>query len=197
MFNYSKTIVHLQADLNRLPAIKDINSFIIRELNVDNAEDIQHWLNIVNDAYVETEHDREYALNHINNHLFLNIYKIYLLFDKDKPIGTISIGTFKSNKNMGGDARIAIRKDYQGKGLGSYLLAYGFQKLKESGIKYGESIISITREQSIMLHFKCGFIPQYNKDYISYKGQRRHFLIRFFVREQLNKMYRIFLGESF
>lgn len=45
--------------------------------------------------------------------------------DGEKPIATISIGTFKDNEKIGGDARIAVKKDYKGMGIGSFLINFG------------------------------------------------------------------------
>lgn len=158
-------------------------------------DDLEQWLEIVNDAYDEPYHDISYAINHIRTHLFLNITNVYLILDNDVPVGTISIGTYKSNNNIGGDARIAIKKKYQSKGLGVFMITLGFHKLRDLGIKYGESIISIIRDQSIMLHFKCGFVPQTNRKYIQYKNQKRHFIIRMLVKAKLMRLYNQYINK--
>lgn len=195
LLNYDRAVVHLQADLNRLPFVRDISPFIVRELQLDDREDIGRWLDIIRDAYDQPGYDVEYAENHIRSHLFLDIQKIFLIMDKDRAVGTISIGTYRNNDKVGGDARIAIRKEYQNKGLGVFLIAYGFHKLRENGIKYGESIISIGRDRSIFLHFKCGFIPQVDRRYIQYKAQTRLFVVRWIVNNKLKRMYKNYLDD--
>ena len=109
--NFNKTIVHLQCDIDNIPEPKDISPLFIREMDIEDDGDIQSWIDIVNEAYNESPYDVKAARNQLKNHLFLNIDAVYFIMDKTEPIGTISIGTYKENKNMGGDARIAIKKN--------------------------------------------------------------------------------------
>ncbi len=193
LLNYSRAVVHLQADLSRIPAPKDVSPFFVRMVNPDNPIDLNHWINIVNDAYDDTLQDIGYAVQHFRNHLFLDISKAFFVIDDKVPIATISIGIYKSNPNIGGVARIAVKKKFRGYGLGSFLINYGFNQLYQQGINYGESIISITREQSILLHLKSGFIPQINKVYFSFKNQKRSAIILFLVNRKLNRLYKQYL----
>ena len=191
ILNYRKTVVHLQADLKYLPFIKDFEPFYVKEIDINNkVEELKNWVEIVNDAYDDIVFDVTSAKKHINEHLFLNITNIYFVKDGNNPIATISIGTYKNNYKIGGDARIAVKKSHQGMGLGEKLILFGFNKLKEKGIKYGESIISIPRKKSLMLHFKCGFFPQYCRKYVQYKKQKRFFVIRLLVNENVRLLYR-------
>ncbi|MFA5573959.1 MAG: GNAT family N-acetyltransferase [Brumimicrobium sp.] len=196
LFNYNRTIIHLQADLERVSLPKDISPLYVKELESNNLVDLENWLEVINDAYDEPIRDVNYALNHINNHLFLNISNVYLIFDANEAVGTISIGTYKSNSKVGGDARIAIKKKYQGRGLGKFAISYGLAKLKERKVKYAESIITIIRVESISLHFKCGFIPQYKRRFLQYTKQRRHFLIRLYCVLKVKKLYKDFLKKQ-
>ena len=194
--NYDRTIVHLQTDLRNIGLNKDISPFITREMNYDSEEELIQWAEIVNDAYDDGgKYDLEYAKNHLNNHLFLKTTNVYLVFDGVKPIGTISIGVYKENPKIGGAVRLAVRKDYQGYGIGKYLHLYGFVKLREKGFYYIESILTITREQSMRMNFSYGFVPQFNRKFISYKGQKRYAIVRFLVNRNLKKQYKKYLLE--
>lgn len=67
-------------------------------------------------------------------------------------------------------------------------------QLYNSGIKFGESIITITRDQSCYLHFKSGFFPQFNPKYFQYKKQKRLFMVRFIVNLRLKRLYKMYLN---
>lgn len=189
--NYSRTIVHLHANLDNIPKLQDISPFYVREMDVQNENDLRHWSEIVSNAYQDGVYDSESVHQHFNNHLFLKIIKTYFVMDGDLPIGTISIGSYKTNPNVGGDARIAVKRNYQGLGLGKYLILLGFHRLREMGIRNGESIISIKREKSILLHFHCCFVPQFNRNYIHYQKQKRFLLIRWLVNFKLKYLYKL------
>jgi GNAT superfamily N-acetyltransferase len=188
--NYDRTIVHLQADLGHLPSPSAIDPFHTREMDMESADDLQLWVEIVNEAYDDGPYDLAAARKHIHEHLFLNISNIYFVVDGETPVGTISIGTYKANANVGGDAKIAVKKDYQGHGLGTYMILYGFGEMRKHGLRYAESIISIRRDTSIAIHFRCGFLPQYGRKYCQYKNQRRFFFIRMFVNLKLRRLYK-------
>lgn len=75
---------------------------------------------------------------------------------------TVSIGKYKSNKNVGGDFRIGVKKEAQGKGLGRICILWAFSQLANSGLKIGESAIAFKRKESLYLHYALGFRPQLN-----------------------------------
>lgn len=78
----------------------------------------------------------------------------------ERPIAIISVGRYKSNRKVGGDSRVSVRREYQGRGLGKRLILCGFHRLKDKGIDFGEAMICIKRRSSIFAHLYCGFTPQ-------------------------------------
>lgn len=193
--NYSKCIVHLQADLELIPLPKDIFPLYVKELDVNNESDLKKWSEIVTDAYGDAVYDISSAKQHIHNHLFLKITNVYFVMDGAEPVATISIGRYKNNPEVGGDARIAVSKNYQGRGLGKFVIAYGYTKLREQGVRLGESIISVPRKQSILLHYQCGFFPQYNKKYFQYSVQKRYWFVHYRVNKELKKLYKEYISS--
>lgn len=164
-------------------------------MDFESADDLSSWVDIVNDAYAEEPYDISAARKHIQHHLFLQVAATYFVMHEQKPVATISVGTYKDNRTVGGDARLAVLTKYQGHGLGQYLIHYGFGQLRERQVRYGESIISIRRDASIRLHFRCGFLPQYRRRYQQYKGQRRSHIIYAIVNLKLWMLYRAYRAD--
>ena len=46
-------------------------------------------------------------------------------------------------------------------------VVYAFSRLAHQGYRLGESIITIKRVPSLLLHFSLGFEPQYNMKYVT------------------------------
>lgn len=158
--NFGNAIVHLQADLDLVRQPADVSPLYVREMNPSDIADLTVWaeLKLINGAYQESPSwDVNTAKKHIENHLFLNISKTYFLIDGNIPVAAISIGVYRTNPQIGGQARIAVRGDIQGKGLGKFIISYGCQQLKAQGLQLCENIVSIKRERSIRTHFRCGF----------------------------------------
>ncbi len=175
LFNYDKTNVYVQIDLNKLPSLMDISPFVTREMDLDDKNDLQIWADIINIAYQEEHYDAAKAKRTLTNHLYLRIHKVFLIFNNDKCIGTVSAGSFKSNQKIGSGCRFAVHPYYQGKGLGKYLYLLILHYLKKEGYNYFESTMAIKRETSFFVKFKLGFYPQFNRKYVQYKEQRRFF----------------------
>ena len=200
LLNYSRTVIFLQLDLSHLPSEIDTYPYTIKEIDLNSNEDIELWLDVVNNSYDDIKYNFSEAKEHLSKHHFLKFNKIFLLKEGKIPIATYGIGTYKNNPSIGGSNRLAVRKEYQGKGIGRLIFLYGLNKFKEIDIKYVEHIISIPRTASILLHFKCGFIPQYNRKYVQYKKQKRFFVIRLLVNYKLKKIYKKYidsLGSDF
>lgn len=193
--NYSRTVVHLHADLAHVAPPVEHPPFRFRQMDPGSPADVQQWIEIINDAYDDAACDAAAARSHWENHLFLKLSRIEFLTDGDLPIGTISIGPYRDNPQVGGDARIAVLRSHQGRGLGGALIRHGFDLLRRQGIRNGESIITITRERSILLHFQCGFRPQFSARYHQYRKQKRLSVVRLLVALRLHGLYRRYLRE--
>ena len=88
---------------------------------------------------------------------------------------------------MGGDARIAVRGEFQRQGLGRFIILYGFHKLKEQGIMLAETMITVKRKLSIVLHFQCGFKLQKDASEWKYKDYS-FFINRIIANHRVEKM---------
>lgn len=87
-------------------------------------------------------------------------------------IATVSIGVYKNNPKVGGDFRIGVTKEAQGRGYGRLCILYAFSKLAAMGIESGESAIGFKRKESLYLHYSLGFRPQFNNKYLAEKNYR-------------------------
>lgn len=195
LFNYSRTVVHLQLDTSILPNITPNSSFFIKEMDIKSNDDLIDWISIVNDGYDDVCYTIEQARVHFDNHLFLDFISVFILYLNNEPVATYGIGRYLSNGMIGGSNRLVVKKKHQGLGIGKYLFLYGLNKLRDSGLRYVEHIVSIPRTESIRLHFRFGFIPQTNKKYFQYKNQRRSFIINFLVKRRLLNIYNQYLQD--
>ena len=196
MSNYSRAVAKLHVDLDHIPPVNLPKDYSFRVINQEDEYDLKIWSTIVTDAY----NDKNYTINdakiNFDNHLFLNIFEGYFLLHNNLPIATVLIGTYKENNKIVGDARLAVKKEYQRKGLGRLLISYGFEQMRNKGFKYGESVISAIRTPSILLHYKCGFYPPLSRRSLAvFKKQKRYFFIHLFIRFKLNRTYREYLRD--
>lgn len=174
--NYSRAIACLHADLELVPKAEVPKEFSFKRINQNDVDDLTLWAKIVTDAYGDKKYCIDDAKKHFQDHLFLNITDAFFLLHGSDSVATISVGTYKNNARVGGDALIAVIKAYQNKGIGKLLIRYGFNELLTKGIKYGESVITATRTASIKLHYKCGFYPPHRKNKLFSKIRNASFL---------------------
>lgn len=100
-------------------------------------------------------------------------------------------GGYRCNSKIGGDFRIGVRNDYKGFGYGRMSVEYAYSRLADEGYIYGETMITIKRIPSLMLHFSLGFIPQYNMKFVTYKDNLKYinFVQRIRLTYLLHKYY--------
>lgn len=181
----------MQIDLNHLPKLYEPHGYHIREMDTNKESDINKWIFIINNAYDDAIETSKTFKQHLYNHRFLETPKIFFLYnDSNQEVGTITAGLYKNNNSYGGDARIAILPAERGNGLGLFLIIFAFHYLKELGAKYGESIISYHRKSSIILHLKCGFRPQFDREKIIYDNQKRMWPIRLLAKKGVRKLFK-------
>jgi|GEM_PF-2906389 len=200
--NYIKIenkVVHLQSSIENYPSseylenlLKQKYSIDFIKLNTENTDSINEWISVINNAYDDANYDYQKGKQQLTDHLFLTNTETFLFFYNKIAIATISIGIYKENKNIGGTFRIAVRKQFQNKGIARNIVILAYAKLKERGIKYSEVIISSKRTESLMLHFKLGFIPQYNMKYIAYKNAIKsvNFLQKYKLYKKLHRLHK-------
>ena len=196
--NFIRAIVHVQGFLENIPVVPDTSSYTIEELDPQDAVDASTWLDIVHDAY-DGEHNDASTFTGLftGRHLFLDVCKVYVLRVEDEAAGTIALGTYRDFPTIGGITKFAVKSAYQGKGLGRILLLYAYHQLRAAGIKYGCSIIAIKRPRSILLHFRCGFFPQYRRKYQLYTAQKRSLIVRLCVLWKLRSLHRSYMESMF
>ncbi|TVR79786.1 MAG: GNAT family N-acetyltransferase [Chitinophagaceae bacterium] len=196
--NLRNSEVHVQAKLDEIKPVPDIAPFYVKKIDLNNSDEVASWVEVMNDAYDDSEINLEQALNLLTKHHFLDDTETFLVFDENKVIASVSTGIYRSNKQYGGVFRLSVRKDYQGKGLGKFIILHGFHHLKNSGIKYGESVITSYRETSIITHFKCGFKPQFDPLKIIHKNSNynRNFIQRFRANKALKSAMKIYSANS-
>ncbi len=194
--NYNRVSVYVQANLEHLPPLKDISPLYVREMKMNDENDLQKWVDIINDAYSEFDEetiDVEKSVNYLKDHQFMNVDAVYFIIDGNEPVGSITCGTYKSNDKIACCSRIAIKSNYKGRGLGKYIICYGYTKLRDRGINYGQSIIMVKRIKSILIHFDCGFIPQFKKKYKVFNNQKRFIFVKVFTLMKVKKLYKSYL----
>ena len=196
-------VVHLQSNLSVFMSSKDIESYLnkpyfFEKLDIEKQKDIEDWVNIINDAYDDTSYSFEEGEKNLSMHLFLKDIETFFISNEIERVATVSIGIYKQNPQVGGEFRIAVRRKYQGNGFGWILILYAFAKLKERGIKYGESIIASKRETSIYLHLKIGFVPQYDERYISYNKHLKNVncIQRWKLKRRLKHLHKVYASNN-
>lgn len=167
--NFVNAEVHVQADLNEIIPLPDILPLYTKKIDLNDSEQVNAWVEVVNEAYADANYDFESAQKLLTRHHFLVDTETFLIFDKNKVIATVSCGIYPDFPDVGGVFRLAVRKDYQGRGVGKYIILYGYHHLKNIGIKKGESVISAHRTVSIITHIKCGLKPQYDPKKVYHK----------------------------
>ncbi len=128
------------------------------KLNTCDEIELKKWIRLVNAIYGDCNLDISQSLRLLNNHPFFTETETYYFSIDDSSIAcAISIGQFKENLSVGTVYRISVSNELKRKGIGLLLVQYGYAKLRERGLKLGESIISSKRKPSFFLH--SFFIP--------------------------------------
>jgi GNAT superfamily N-acetyltransferase len=200
-FNIDNKIVHLQNNIgwfsDAFVTKKLGEGYVFEPLVLSSIEQINIWADIVNEAYDDTNYSQQEATKALTAHLFLQDLETFFLKYENKYVGTVSIGQYQENIDVGGCFRLAVKRGFQGKDLGKALIYYGYAKLRERGIEYGESVISSKRSASMMLHFSLGFKPQYDMESISYKGalSNVNLIQRYRLRNRLRSNYQQYIMD--
>jgi len=194
-FNISGIVVNLQADLTKLPPLKYPPGYSVKEMDNDNPEDIAAWIRIVNEAYPDASENENTFHILLHSHPFLEVEKIFFFTRSNRPVATVTTGRYRKNRNVGGDARIAVLPTEQGKGLGLFTINYAFHYLKSLGLNQGETVITLKREQSILLHIKCGFRLQPDREKVMFDIQKRMWPARLIAKQKFIKLNNQYLNS--
>lgn len=171
-------VVYLQRYLYGFSLSDDIvlksYGLTVKYIDYDSDNDLQYWCDIINNSYDDCFYDIPKARKFLKDHLIFEKGKTALFIKGDIPCATVSWGIYKDNSKVGGDYRIGVHNNYKGNGLGRMCVEYAFSRLAEQGIKLGESIITIKRVPSLMLHFSLGFEPRYDMRFVTYKDNLKY-----------------------
>lgn len=189
-FNVDGVVANLQRDLSDLPPLDVAEGLIFRTADLTRAEDRAHWIRLVNDAYPDATEDDRSAERHRSEHAFLSCMEVFFLCRGAHPIATVSTGVFRNAPEVGGDARIAVDRAEQGKGLGRLVILFALHRLREKGLRCAEAVITLKREQSLRLHFRLGFQIQPDRSLWNFDIQRRMWPVRCLVHARLKRIQR-------
>lgn len=192
-FNVSGIVVNLQADFSDLPPLICPKGYLVREMDTNNPDEIADRIRIVNQSYYDAEENDKSFIKHLNKHPFLDVKKIFFITRNGQAVGTVITGLYRNNPQYGGCARLAILPSEQGNGLGVFVINYASYYLYNQGIRLGETIITLKRKQSLLLHFKLGFKPQFSRNKINFDIQKRMWPARMIARLKVYNLYEKYL----
>lgn len=168
-------------------------------LDINNDAQISTWCDIINNSYTEFNFNVVSARTFLKDESYYKKAVTYLFTDNctGEYCAAISVGQYAKSPKVGGDFKIGVRKEFQGKGLGRLVILYGFSRLKERGLEVGESAIQIKRDTSLYLHFKLGFRPQYKPRYFALPvSSKLYSIIKFFPLLKLRRAYNKFIDKE-
>ena len=146
----------------------------IKYIDYDLNSDLQQWCDVINNSYDDCFYDIDKARNFLTNHPIFQNGRTVLFMKGSIPCATVSWGGYKSNPVVGGDYRIGVHNHFKGHGLGRMCIEYAYSRLADEGFRFGESIITIKRVPSLMLHFSLGFEPRYDMRFVTYKDNLKY-----------------------
>lgn len=184
--------VYLQASLKPFELderkLEEKYGLSVRELDYNSKQDIEVWCDIIHNSYDDCHFTIDSARHFLKEHpVFENTQTFVFQHVNGGYLATVSIGQYKTNPKVGGDFRIGVKNEAQGKGLGRICIVYAFSKLAERGLKIGESAIAFKRKESLYLHYATGFRPQLRNKYLAFKTtslKRFNIILKF--RQYLN-----------
>jgi len=187
-FNVDRVVVNLHRELKDLPELTVPTGLMFRQADLEEPTDQAHWIGLVNSAYPDGRENKDSAQRLRHGHAFLAEVETFFLCDGERPIGTVSIGVFRTYPNFGGDARIAVDPTEQGRGLGRLLILFALHQMSAKGQHHAEAVITLMRETSIRMHFKFGFHVPPNRSSWKFDVQKRMWPVRRIVRARLERI---------
>lgn len=98
------------------------------KLDYGNDADLEIWKSIVHTSYDDCHFTTESARRFLSQHTYLCNTQSFVFQEINGGgiIATVSIGLYKSNPKVGGDFRIGVTKEAQGRGYGRLCILYAF-----------------------------------------------------------------------
>lgn len=187
-WNISKISINLQRDLTTLPKLTHPKKYSLAEMDISNPFEVERWCKIIKTSYKDSKVDADSFYRHLKMHPFLTNIKVFFIKKNASYVGTVSVGLYKKDVTVFGGARMAILPSDQGY-LGYYLINYMNHYYKKLGIKKCESLIGLRRKSSLMIHFRHGFEPIFDRNKIMVDNQKRMWPARMIARKRVMKLY--------
>lgn len=140
-------------------------NYLIREANIEDAENVIEYIKIVSDEtdfLISDSSERNFTvkkekefLQNIQNSI---LEKMFLCEIENKIVGICSIeGINKIRIKHRVDLAITVLKNYWGNKIGEKLIDYAIEYCKSNSIKKIELIVRIDNERALKLYKKFGF----------------------------------------
>ncbi len=172
--------------------VKEKYGLTIKQVDYNVDSDLQSWCDVMNNSYDDCFYTIDKARKFLKDHPLFKSNKTVLFCCNGIYCASVSWGGYKANSIIGGDFRIGVKNEFKKRGLGRMCVEYAFSRLAEEGYKFGESVITIKRVPSLMLHFSLGFVPRYNMKYVTYRDNLKYINIiqRIRLTIMLHKYYK-------
>ncbi len=135
----------------------DISPLTVEEMDMRDEAQIKSWLEIHNDAFEHNWKRVKYEKQMLN-HPLMRVFKTYFVMDGTKPVAAASIGVWRKNAKIGLWHYVAVRREYQNRGLGKYLYFYRAHKHKDMGVEIIDTQTNLSHPKSILIQFDVGFV---------------------------------------
>ena len=193
-WSINSVLICTQGDISIVPPLPQNDQLVIEEMQMSDLGDIAKWLTIHNDAFLRQWVVNDFQQNVIN-HPYLLIKKSFFILVDREPVGSISVGVFRQNEKVGIGHYMALKRQWQGKGFGKYLILLKLNVLNQFGLTTAEGETTLNRHQSIYLHFSLGFQPKKGLDYWNTPDTSAP-LIKMLAWRKLNRMYHDWLSKN-
>lgn len=169
-WNVDGVVVHMQRDLRDLEMPGNPPGITVRQANPDTDDGL--WRDLVARSYPDEELVPSLA-QHIAEHRFLDVLDVWIIEADQGPVATITLGCFRDDPAVAGVARIAVLPKARRQGLGTWMVTAAYARLRDLGCEHGESVIRVTRTQSLRMHAQLGWRLQDDWSKVHSVGQYR------------------------
>lgn len=187
-WNVNKINICVQRDFADLPQLSFPKNVTLKKMNINDNDEINDWCNLINSSFNDIKADPSLFEKHIHQHSFLIDVNVLFIIKNNKPIGTISFGRYRKDPSVSGGSLAAVLPSEQGY-LHYFIINYGCHYFRNKGIMKGEANIQLKRKSALILHFRHGFIPQFDRKQILFDDQRRMWPARLIARKRIEKLY--------
>ncbi len=196
LFDLNHTIVILHFDLRFIPDQIELDKITVKEISIEDDKAMKEWSDIINSAFsFKKPYNAQTSKDYILKHPYKKITNCYLVYDGDYAIATFFIGSFKSNNKIACAGRFAVRPEFQGKGLGKYIVLKAMHIMKQYGYQFYEETFNYWRKYSYKLFIHCGGYPEFDRKYCQLRPTPKFILVRLWAQYKVKKMYKDFLGK--